>query len=200
MCVRQNHPHIIRVPLAVLTWHRPHACGIVLLAAWAFLLLPLWYICAGLLVALALATVLGIPRDRFRSFLICIAFGSGSTLPVILLDLIGADDETFASGHGPLLYLSFYLITYPMLQVVGCVQGRTTGQSWGGAQPIPSVRVFQQHGCNIRVSQLAGKQVFAAAEKNLRTVAPAGFTLRWLRTVDARRHAPCEFGGVRGRH
>lgn len=83
---------------------------------WVFLILPIWYIGIGLCIGTLLATALGIPEQNKTSFLLAVTFGSASTLPVILLELVAADDETLVKSGNPLLYLSVYLTVYPLLQ------------------------------------------------------------------------------------
>ncbi|KAJ8601605.1 hypothetical protein CTAYLR_008453 [Chrysophaeum taylorii] len=100
---------------------------------WPILLLPAVYVGAGLLVG-RLAAILGRAGDDFRrTAQAAVAFGNSTGLPITLLTAIasqkalntddddddGDDDDGSSSSLGttnPLLFLSVYLVLYPILQ------------------------------------------------------------------------------------
>ena len=102
-----------------------------LTAAWPMLLLPLVTVSVGAL--LGYLTVLATrPPDDFRSGMIAaVAFGNSTGMPIVLLTVIDsqlhylwegrdAHDHRHHQSSDPVVYLSIYLITYPIIQwVVG---------------------------------------------------------------------------------
>ncbi len=88
--------------------------------AWPIIVLPLLYVCVGLLFG-ALVVRLAQPRPGLsRVIVAAVAFGNSTGLPLTLLTVIGdlliskeARDE-YGAGVDPVTYLAVYLVLYPV--------------------------------------------------------------------------------------
>lgn len=85
---------------------------------WMLLLWPAYVVCCGLVVGYAAAKISGTPRSQIRSVLAACAFANSTGLPITLLAVVHANFPTTTElGRiDPTLFLSVYLLTYPMLQ------------------------------------------------------------------------------------
>lgn len=85
---------------------------------WMLLLWPAYVVFCGLVVGLAAAKISGTPRSQIRSVLAACAFSNSTGLPITLLAVVHANfPATTKLGRiDPTLFLSVYLLTYPMLQ------------------------------------------------------------------------------------
>ena len=79
---------------------------------WPILLLPGVYVGLGLVVGFIAATIGGGDRSFRPIAIAAVAFGNSQVLPITLLTAIGPREL----GADPLLYLSAYLVTYPVFQ------------------------------------------------------------------------------------
>eukprot|EP00929_Paragymnodinium_shiwhaense_P028818 TRINITY_DN16631_c0_g1_i1.p1 TRINITY_DN16631_c0_g1~~TRINITY_DN16631_c0_g1_i1.p1 ORF type:complete len:472 (-),score=71.89 TRINITY_DN16631_c0_g1_i1:224-1639(-) len=85
---------------------------------WPMFLLPLLYVGAGLVVGW-LAAKIGGAEDNFRrSAIAAVTFGNSTGLPLTLLAVVHAQfsGQTNLGSVSPLLFLSVYLVLYPVLQ------------------------------------------------------------------------------------
>jgi predicted permease len=85
---------------------------------WMLLLWPAYVVFCGLVVGFAAAKISGTPRSQIRSVLAACAFSNSTGLPITLLAVVHANfPATTELGRiDPTLFLSVYLLTYPMLQ------------------------------------------------------------------------------------
>lgn len=85
---------------------------------WPMLLLPVWYVMVGLLVG-RLCVYVGNASDELKNTsIVAVAFSNSTSLPISLLAVLNL--QLFRRGFfgpvNPLLYLSVYLVVYPLLQ------------------------------------------------------------------------------------
>ena len=85
---------------------------------WILLLWPAYVVSCGILVGYVAARLSHTPKEQYRSVLAACAFGNSTGLPITLLTVIHAN---FAPTHelgaiDPTLFLSVYLLLYPVLQ------------------------------------------------------------------------------------
>ena len=85
---------------------------------WVLLLWPLYVVGCGLLVGDLMARISGTPRRQRKSVIAACAFANSTGLPVTLLTVIHANfPQTYEIGRvDPNLFLSVYLLLYPVLQ------------------------------------------------------------------------------------
>uniref|UniRef100_A0A7S3LDP2 Auxin efflux carrier n=1 Tax=Amphora coffeiformis TaxID=265554 RepID=A0A7S3LDP2_9STRA len=85
---------------------------------WALLLWPFFMVGTGLLVGKIVIRLTNTPTRQASSVLAAIAFANNTTLPITLLAVVRANFPSDSDlGHiDPTLFLSVYLVTYPILQ------------------------------------------------------------------------------------
>lgn len=85
---------------------------------WVLLFWPAVVVGIGLSVGYGAATVAGAPKSQFRSVLAACGFGNSTGLPITLLTVVHANfPATSDLGRiDPTLFLSVYLLLYPVLQ------------------------------------------------------------------------------------
>jgi predicted permease len=85
---------------------------------WIVLLWPLYVVGCGLLVGYLAAELSGTPKSQIRSVLAACAFSNSTGLPITLLAVVHANFPTTTElgKIDPALFLSVYLLTYPILQ------------------------------------------------------------------------------------
>lgn len=86
--------------------------------AWILVLYPLWLVGWGAVVGKAMAWLSDAPPDVSKALIACVAFGNSTGLPLTLLKVIhdSFSEDTELGSIDPSLYLSIYLLTYPVLQ------------------------------------------------------------------------------------
>lgn len=86
--------------------------------AWVLIFYPLWVVGWGLVVGKLMAWVSGAPPEVARALIACVAFGSSTGLPLTLLAVIhDSFSKNTELGHiDPSVYLSVYLLSFPVLQ------------------------------------------------------------------------------------
>jgi predicted permease len=85
---------------------------------WVLLLWPIYVVGVGFAVGYLAAVVSGTPRHQIRAVLVACGFGNSTGLPITLLSVVHANFPA-SSDLGridPCLFLSVYLLTYPVLQ------------------------------------------------------------------------------------
>eukprot|EP00929_Paragymnodinium_shiwhaense_P000541 TRINITY_DN100787_c0_g1_i1.p1 TRINITY_DN100787_c0_g1~~TRINITY_DN100787_c0_g1_i1.p1 ORF type:complete len:489 (-),score=85.14 TRINITY_DN100787_c0_g1_i1:55-1521(-) len=87
-------------------------------SGWPMLLLPLLYVGSGLIVGWIAAYVGGAEANFRRSAMAAVTFGNSTGLPLTLLAVVHAQfsKKTDLGSVNPLLFLSVYLVLYPVLQ------------------------------------------------------------------------------------
>lgn len=87
-------------------------------SVWMLLLWPAYVVFSGICVGFLAARVAGTPRSQLRSVLAACGFSNTTGLPITLLAVVHANfPKTTELGRiDPTLFLSVYLLTYPMLQ------------------------------------------------------------------------------------
>mmetsp|Transcript_24469 Transcript_24469/g.39172 ORF Transcript_24469/g.39172 Transcript_24469/m.39172 type:complete len:479 (-) Transcript_24469:477-1913(-) len=148
---------------------------------WPLLLLPCVYVGLGLAVGWCTAKIGGAADDFRRSAIAAVAFGNSTGLPITLLAIIHAQfpKSTELGRTDPLLFLSIYLVSYPVLQ-------------WSvGAwllQPKPQVDVLKVP--SVDVTQSKPWTLLLKPEQPLSTLCPEGLCLvprpRVTRSFDLR--------------
>jgi len=85
---------------------------------WMLLFWPLFVVGAGLTVGAAVAKISQTPKAQVRSVLAACGFANSTGLPITLLSVVHANfPKTSDLGHiDPTLFLSVYLLLYPVLQ------------------------------------------------------------------------------------
>lgn len=85
---------------------------------WVLLFWPAYVVGWGLLVGWGAAWISKTPASQFRSVLVACAFGNSTGLPITLLTVVHANfpDTTELGRVDPTLFLSVYLLLYPILQ------------------------------------------------------------------------------------
>lgn len=85
---------------------------------WMLLLWPAYVVGCGIFIGLAVSRLAKTPRHQVRSVLAACAFGNSTGLPITLLTVIHANFPTTTElGRiDPTLFLSVYLLLYPVLQ------------------------------------------------------------------------------------
>jgi hypothetical protein len=85
---------------------------------WMVLLWPIYVVACGLLVGYLAAELSGTPKSQIRSVLAACAFSNSTGLPITLLAVVHANfpTSTELGNIDPALFLSVYLLTYPILQ------------------------------------------------------------------------------------
>lgn len=85
---------------------------------WPMLFLPMVYVGLGLIVGSLMAKIGGAGDDFRRSAIAAVAFGNSTGLPITLLAIIHGQfpKDTVLGATDPLLFLSIYLVSYPVLQ------------------------------------------------------------------------------------
>jgi predicted permease len=85
---------------------------------WILLVWPLWVCTAGICVGYCVTLLAGTPSHQRNPILASVAFGNSTGLPITLLTVIHANfGPSSALGVvDPTLFLSVYLIVYPVLQ------------------------------------------------------------------------------------
>ncbi|KAK3288415.1 hypothetical protein CYMTET_4108 [Cymbomonas tetramitiformis] len=86
--------------------------------AWPLMVLPLWYVTAGILVGKLAATLSNAPEDFRKVAVAAVAFGNSTGMPITLLTVIHSSfpRRSELGKVDPVMYLSVYLLTYPILQ------------------------------------------------------------------------------------
>lgn len=86
--------------------------------AWMLLFWPLYVIGVGLLVGLIVAKTTRAPKHHVRSILAACAFGNSNSLPITMLNVVHANFPSTSDLKkiDPNLFLSVFLISYPVLQ------------------------------------------------------------------------------------
>lgn len=109
---------------------------------WPMFLMPVLYVFTGLLCGVAAARI-GRAEENFRrSAIAAVAFGNSTGLPVTLLTIIYSQfgKDTQLGSLNPVLFLSVYLVLYPVLQwSVGAWLLQPRGDA-GQAADAPSAR------------------------------------------------------------
>jgi predicted permease len=85
---------------------------------WVLLLWPIYVVAVGFAVGYLAAVVSNTPQHQIRAVLVACGFGNSTGLPITLLSVVHANFPA-SSDLGridPCLFLSVYLITYPVLQ------------------------------------------------------------------------------------
>ena len=87
-------------------------------SVWMLLFWPAYVVFCGICVGFLAAKVAGTPRSQVRSVLAACGFSNTTGLPITLLAVVHANfPKTTELGRiDPTLFLSVYLLTYPMLQ------------------------------------------------------------------------------------
>jgi predicted permease len=82
------------------------------------LLWPAYVVGWGIIVGYVGAKLAGTPKSQLRSVLAACAFSNSTGLPITLLTVVHTNfpDTTELGRIDPTLFLSVYLLTYPMLQ------------------------------------------------------------------------------------
>jgi len=90
----------------------------VLSQAWPMALFPLIYVSIGLLIGMLVVAVGNPPPDFVRGTIAAIAFGTSTGMPVVLLQVVKSSigSTLNLSDTDPMIFLSVYLMTYPVLQ------------------------------------------------------------------------------------
>jgi len=85
---------------------------------WMLLVWPAYVVACGLFVGWVVARVSGTPPSQRKSVLAACAFGNSTGLPITLLTVIhaGFSNTTELGKVDPTLFLSVYLLLYPVLQ------------------------------------------------------------------------------------
>ena len=85
---------------------------------WILLLWPAYVVAVGIAVGYVAARVSNTPREQYRSVLAACAFGNSTGLPITLLAVIHANfaPTQELGAIDPTLFLSVYLLLYPILQ------------------------------------------------------------------------------------
>lgn len=85
---------------------------------WILMVWPLWVCTAGILVGYTVTKVVGAPAHQRNSILASIAFGNSTGLPITLLTVIHSNfgPSSALGAIDPTLFLSVYLVLYPVLQ------------------------------------------------------------------------------------
>ena len=85
---------------------------------WILLVWPLWVCTAGICVGYCVSIIGNVPSHQRNYILASIAFGNSTGLPITLLTVIHHNfGPSTALGHmDPTLFLSVYLVMYPVLQ------------------------------------------------------------------------------------
>jgi len=122
---------------------------------WPLLLLPAIYVGIGIIIGRMAARIGHAPDDFKRAMVAAVSFGNSTGLPITLISAIEAqkaltytnsdDDDDDNDGNSmlgktsPLLYLSVYLVLYPMLQwqVGGWLLSPATKQQQENESPPP---------------------------------------------------------------
>jgi predicted permease len=149
------------------------------------LFLPVVYVGLGLLIGWCTAKVGGAGDDFRRSAIAAVAFGNSTGLPITLLAIIHSQfpKDSDLGATDPLLFLSIYLVPYPVLQwSVG---------SWL-LQPKPQVSERdaqsknQPH--NATATQSQALSLLLKPEQPVNTLVPEGMCLipRAVQTFDVR--------------
>mmetsp|Transcript_13383 Transcript_13383/g.24243 ORF Transcript_13383/g.24243 Transcript_13383/m.24243 type:complete len:565 (-) Transcript_13383:171-1865(-) len=87
-------------------------------SVWMLLFWPAYVVGCGLLVGYAVAKISHTPSRQFRSVLVACSLGNSTGLPITLLTVVHANfPKTTELGRiDPTLFLSVYLLLYPVLQ------------------------------------------------------------------------------------
>jgi predicted permease len=85
---------------------------------WILLVWPLYVCCAGLLVGFVIARLAKVPSHQRSAILVAVGFGNSTGLPITLLTVIHSNfaSSTDMGRVDPTLFLSVYLLLYPVLQ------------------------------------------------------------------------------------
>jgi predicted permease len=85
---------------------------------WILLLWPIYVCTAGLLVGYLCAKLARVPPHQVTSILVAVGFGNCTGLPITLLTVIHSNfpSNTNMGRIDPTLFLSVYLVSYPILQ------------------------------------------------------------------------------------
>ena len=85
---------------------------------WILLLWPIWVCTAGILVGYGVTVIAKVPHHQRNAILASVAFGNSTGLPITLLTVIHANfgSSSKLGTVDPTLFLSVYLVTYPVLQ------------------------------------------------------------------------------------
>jgi Membrane transport protein len=85
---------------------------------WMLLFWPIYVIGVGLLVGLIVAKTTRAPKHHVRSILAACAFGNSNSLPITMLNVVHANFPSTSDLRkiDPNLFLSIFLISYPILQ------------------------------------------------------------------------------------
>jgi len=140
---------------------------------WTLLLWPIYVVGCGLLVGWLAAIFAGTPKSQVRSVLAACTFGNSTGLPITLLTVVHSNfPKTTELGQvDPTLFLSVYLLLYPVLQwgVGGWLLAPTNPVT--DNQVRKNVKVVQNYGNGTEVSPLstraADRQWFSAIKRNV---------------------------------
>jgi predicted permease len=85
---------------------------------WVLLIWPLYVVGMGLGVGYVMAKLSGTPNHQLRAVLVACGFGNSTGLPITLLTVVHANfpSTTDLGRVDPCLFLSVYLLVYPVLQ------------------------------------------------------------------------------------
>lgn len=85
---------------------------------WSLSLWPLYVVGVGFLVGYGAARLSGAPRRQWEAILVACAFGNSTGLPITLLTVVHTNfgSDTDLGRLDPTLFLSIYLLLYPVLQ------------------------------------------------------------------------------------
>ena len=86
--------------------------------AWILLVWPIWVCSSGLVVGYIVTILAAVPKHQCNSIMASIAFGNSTGLPITLLTVIHANfgSSSVLGSVDPTLFLSVYLVIYPILQ------------------------------------------------------------------------------------
>jgi predicted permease len=86
--------------------------------AWILLVWPIWVCSSGLVVGYIVTILANVPKHQCNSIMASIAFGNSTGLPITLLTVIHANfgSSSVLGSVDPTLFLSVYLVIYPILQ------------------------------------------------------------------------------------
>ena len=101
--------------------HNGHVCPNVyesLQQVWYLALWPLFVVGMGLLVGRCVAIITNTPIQQYRSVMAAVGFGNSTGLPITLLTVVHSNfsKQTELGRVDPTLFLSVYLLLYPVLQ------------------------------------------------------------------------------------
>lgn len=101
-------------------------------AVWPMLLLPCIFVSTGALLGRLVVAITQPPKSFRKGTIAAVAFGNSTGMPIVLLSVLqtqlsylkGPSSSRIKNGtlqiHDPIIYLSIYLLTYPIIQwVVG---------------------------------------------------------------------------------